>query len=87
MSEDNNEEELRRARREFENAANKLRSLQQREPIYQNGESLELERTAPYCSFCGKGINQVKLLVPGNNAHICNECVLLAHDVVEGEIE
>ncbi len=85
MSEDNNKEELRRARREFENAANKLRSLQQREPIYQDGASLELEGAAPYCSFCGKGKNQVKLLAPGNNALICNECVLLALDVVEGE--
>ncbi|WP_164513255.1 hypothetical protein [Thiosocius teredinicola] len=47
MSEDNNKEELRRARREFENAANKLRFLQQREPIYQNGASLELEGAAP----------------------------------------
>lgn len=32
---------------------------------------------APFCSFCGKGKNQVSLMIEGPKAHICNECVTL----------
>ncbi|KEQ02118.1 ATP-dependent protease Clp, ATPase subunit, partial [Snodgrassella alvi SCGC AB-598-J21] len=28
-----------------------------------------------YCSFCGKPENEVKNLIEGENALICNECV------------
>ena len=29
------------------------------------------------CSFCGKTQDQVRRIVAGPNAYICNECVLL----------
>ena len=28
-----------------------------------------------YCSFCGKSENEVKNLIEGDNALICNECI------------
>jgi len=34
------------------------------------------------CSFCGKNQTQVKTLVSGNGAFICNECVDLCLDVI-----
>jgi ATP-dependent Clp protease ATP-binding subunit ClpX len=34
------------------------------------------------CSFCGKSQTQVKTLVSGNGAFICNECVTLCQEVI-----
>ncbi len=30
---------------------------------------------APYCSFCGKAPEQVRLLVAGPHVFICDECI------------
>ncbi|MBQ7266314.1 MAG: ATP-dependent Clp protease ATP-binding subunit ClpX [Firmicutes bacterium] len=35
------------------------------------------------CSFCGKTQDQVRRLVAGPDAYICNECVELCYDIVE----
>jgi len=39
------------------------------------------------CSFCGKNQTQVKTLVSGNGAFICNECVDLCLDVIRPKSE
>lgn len=39
------------------------------------------------CSFCGKNQTQVKTLVSGNSAFICNECVDLCLDVIRPKVE
>lgn len=36
----------------------------------------------PFCSFCGKGKNQVELMIEGPSAHICNECVTLCKEII-----
>jgi hypothetical protein len=36
-----------------------------------------------YCSFCGKSSHEVRALIAGPSAHICNECVGLCDDIVE----
>jgi hypothetical protein len=38
----------------------------------------------PSCSFCGKLRKEVRLLIAAlrPKVHICNECVLLAYEVV-----
>jgi ATP-dependent Clp protease ATP-binding subunit ClpX len=38
------------------------------------------------CSFCGKNQTQVKTLVSGNGAFICNECVDLCLDVIRPKL-
>ena len=53
----------------------------------------ELERvrtgitpTPPICSFCGRGSNEVGRMLAGfHSAHICNECVMLAHGILVNE--
>ena len=35
------------------------------------------------CSFCGKSSHEVRALIAGPSAHICNECVGLCDDLVE----
>ncbi|HGZ4183097.1 TPA: ATP-dependent Clp protease ATP-binding subunit ClpX [Staphylococcus aureus] len=38
------------------------------------------------CSFCGKDQDQVKKLVAGSGVYICNECIELCSEIVEGEL-
>lgn len=39
------------------------------------------------CSFCGKGQEQVRRLIAGPNAYICDECIELCSDIIEDEFE
>jgi ATP-dependent Clp protease ATP-binding subunit ClpX len=39
------------------------------------------------CSFCGKNQTQVKTLIAGSGAYICNECVTLCGDVIKPKDE
>ena len=40
-----------------------------------------------YCSFCGKSQNEVKKLIAGTTAFICDECISLCSDVLKkGEV-
>ncbi len=38
------------------------------------------------CSFCGKTQDQVRRLIAGPNVFICNECVMLCHDIIADDI-
>ena len=38
-----------------------------------------------FCSFCGKTQNQVRKLVAGPTAYICDECIELCRCIVEEE--
>ncbi len=40
----------------------------------------------PRCSFCGKTQDQVRKLVMGPGAYICNECVLLCQEIVADDV-
>lgn len=35
------------------------------------------------CSFCGKSKNEVKKLIAGQGASICNECMILCNEIIE----
>ncbi len=37
------------------------------------------------CSFCGKTSEQVRRLVAGPNAHICDECILLCQEIINDD--
>ncbi len=39
------------------------------------------------CSFCGRTQEEVRRLIAGPNAYICNECVGICADLIEGEDE
>lgn len=38
------------------------------------------------CSFCGKTQDQVKKMIAGNEAYICNECVDLSKKIIDEEL-
>ena len=40
-----------------------------------------------FCSFCGKSQGEVKKLIAGPGAYICNECVALCNDIISEELE
>lgn len=40
-----------------------------------------------YCSFCGRSDNEVTLLIAGMSAHICNNCVEQAYQIVKESLE
>ena len=43
------------------------------------------EKRAIRCSFCGKHQDQVRRLIAGSGAYICNECVQLCMSILEDE--
>ncbi len=40
-----------------------------------------------YCSFCGKASTEVKKLIAGPGVYICNECVALAQDIINEDLQ
>jgi WD40 repeat protein len=53
-----------------------------------NSGAAEEENTAYVagcCSFCGKSKDQVETLIEGASDYICNECIGLCNDVLEGQ--
>ena len=38
------------------------------------------------CSFCGKSQKQVKKLIAGPGVYICDECIDLCNEIIEGEL-
>lgn len=41
---------------------------------------------ALYCSFCGKGQEEVRKLIAGPTAYICDECITLCNDIIAEEL-
>lgn len=46
-----------------------------------------MPRTKIHCSFCGKEKEQAKVLVAGIEAHICDQCVVQAGEIVRAQEE
>ncbi len=40
-----------------------------------------------FCSFCGKTQNEVRKLVAGPSAYICDECIELCRGIIQEETE
>lgn len=39
-----------------------------------------------HCSFCGRDRKDVKILISGLDAHICNDCIVGAKDMIDDEL-
>ncbi len=44
------------------------------------------KNTQLYCSFCGKNRDEVKILIAGQDGHICENCVEHAEEIIEQEL-
>jgi ATP-dependent Clp protease ATP-binding subunit ClpX len=47
--------------------------------------SKKSKNNALYCSFCGKGQEEVRKLIAGPTAYICDECITLCNDIIAEE--
>lgn len=77
--------EFQAAQRAVREAVNDLRQMQGRVPIPHHDGGPSTKPEPPLCSFCGKGSNQVRKLVAGANAFICDECTILVAEVMADE--
>ncbi len=44
------------------------------------------KQTHLHCSFCGRGRDEVKILIAGQEGHICENCVEHAQDIISQEL-
>lgn len=49
------------------------------------GRVVSYNDAVPRCTFCGKSENQVRKLVTGSGAAICDECIELCVDIISEE--
>lgn len=50
-------------------------------------EMMQLDaKEAEICSFCNKSRNEVRVLISGPRAYICDECVELCMEIVQEKI-
>ena len=45
-----------------------------------------MAKTTIHCSFCGKRRDEVKILIAGQDGHICEGCVEHAREIVDQEV-
>jgi len=45
------------------------------------------EKTELSCSFCGRRKSETRILIAGINAHICDQCIEQAHEILVEELE
>ena len=45
------------------------------------------DKNVPKCSFCGKSQNQVRKLIAGPGAYICNECIELCNEIMDDDAQ
>jgi hypothetical protein len=73
--------------RELTQIKTRLRSLPLPEPMPfpVTPRTTPISHSQYYCSFCGKGQEEVMVLIalPGAGNFICNECVTLCHEIVQ----
>ncbi|HRL69185.1 MAG TPA: ClpX C4-type zinc finger protein, partial [Bifidobacterium adolescentis] len=50
------------------------------------GRVVSYNDAVPRCTFCGKSENQVRKLVTGSGAAICDECIELCSEILEEEL-
>jgi hypothetical protein len=77
--------EFKAAQRALRDAINDLRQMQGRVPIPLHEGDSSIQPVPPLCSFCGRGTNQVRKLVAGANAFICDECTIFVAEVMADE--
>ena len=51
-----------------------------------NTEDKKKDSKILYCSFCGKGQNEVRKLIAGPSVFICEECVDLCNNIIDEEL-
>jgi ATP-dependent Clp protease ATP-binding subunit ClpX len=45
-----------------------------------------MAKTTLHCSFCGRSRDEVKILIAGQEGHICENCVEHAREIIDQEL-
>src|SRR4029079_8999118 len=45
-----------------------------------------MAKSTLHCSFCGRSRDEVKILIAGQDGHICENCVEHAREIIEQEL-
>lgn len=77
---DDDEQALEKSLAEAEAALDELRAATGQGKLYP-GPRDPAAAQPPLCSFCGRGINQVKRMIQGGQACICDGCIKLVNEV------
>jgi hypothetical protein len=72
---DEEEFKTKEAIQALEEATQQLKELQGLHEKSKLEGALNHTAEPPLCSFCGKGINQVRRMIEGQHGHICDGCV------------
>src|SRR5215203_3671064 len=51
-----------------------------------SSKEYEMAKTTLHCSFCGRSRDEVKILIAGQEGHICENCVEHAREIIEQEL-
>jgi ATP-dependent Clp protease ATP-binding subunit ClpX len=46
----------------------------------------KMAKTTLHCSFCGRSRDEVKILIAGQEGHICENCVEHAREIIDQEL-
>ena len=68
-------------------AAEELEKIKAKRDAYLKQKEIEKERIKNNlkCNFCGKKKSDVKFLIEGKLARICNECIVLCYEMAKEE--
>jgi ATP-dependent Clp protease ATP-binding subunit ClpX len=55
-------------------------------PFKINNNYLKMAKNPLHCSFCGRSRDEVKILIAGQEGHICENCVDHAREIIEQEL-
>jgi ClpX C4-type zinc finger protein len=71
--------------RELAQIKTRLRALPLPEPTAfpVTPRTTPISQSQYYCTFCGKGQDEVVVLIAGPGPFICNECVTFCHEIVQ----
>jgi ClpX C4-type zinc finger len=81
----NDEEwQILEARTALEQTTNALCAMQGKVPRFRFTDRLHLVPEPPLCSLCNKGKNQVGSMITIKTDSICDECIVLLYENIDG---
>lgn len=80
---DDDEFKRREAKQALEEAVAELARLQESRLDTAVAAGANCTAEPPLCSFCGKGVNQVRRMVQGQRGYICDGCILACGALIQ----
>jgi hypothetical protein len=82
MEDEKKKEELDRALLEVAKQIQEIHRISEEFQQKVVDRNLNITAEPPLCSFCGKGKNQVRHMIEGRNAFICDQCISQCQELI-----